>query len=142
MPAEGMVDALLRAGRLVTRTGRVIDIHPTPEPSRVEIGIGSDVIRIGDLNACDAVVRHRAADAAVVSVVAQRLLVLERTCEFSFRSYGDSVQELAEYVARKFTRTRIAPATVLRAERELRAHPTSTVWVHEQVRMNKLRPNP
>jgi hypothetical protein len=140
MPAEGMVDALVRAGRLLTPNGRVIDIHPTPEPARVEVGAReSGGHSIGELDAPDAVERHRAADAAVANAVAQGLFIVEATREFSFHSYADSVRELADYVAQKFRTTRIGPETGRRAEVALRAQPTATVWVHERVRVSKLR---
>jgi hypothetical protein len=132
-----MVDALLRAQRLLRPNGWLVDVHPTVESAHVEIGLD---LHTGDLHAEHARSRHAAADAALAAIVAREVFTIEGAQEISFRRYADSVEELRDYVAEKWTDAHFDEATLTRTRDAMRAHPTASLWLREQVRVTKLRP--
>src|ERR1051326_9124433 len=83
MPAEGMVDALRRAQRIVRPDGCVIDVHPTAAASTVEVG----AVVVGSVDGHDAPDRHAAAARAVAEAVDRHLFEIEQTCDFAFFTY-------------------------------------------------------
>lgn len=132
-----MVDALLRAQRLLRPNGCLVDVHPTVESAHVEVGLD---IHTGDLHAEDARRRHAAADAALAAIVARGIFTVEGAQEFSFRRYADSVEELRDYAAEKWTDAHFDEATLTRTRDALRAHPIASLLLREQARVTKLRP--
>jgi hypothetical protein len=136
---EGMVDALHRIHHFLDAAGVLIDLHPTVEPARLELATPEgDLVTAGMLNAEEVWQRHANADSALARVVDQGLFVVERTREFSFRRYADSVTELAEYVATKWTNARFDDETIATARAAHR--PGCRAWLREQVRIAKLTP--
>lgn len=129
-----MVDALRRVHRWLQPRGCVIDIHPTASRAVVDI----DGLETGDIDAGDAPARHAAADAALATVVAERLFTIEHSEQFAFYTYGDSVAELRDYVEANWLSARIAEAVVRRTEEALRTAPGRRPRVREDVRLTKL----
>lgn len=138
MPTEGMVDALLRAQRLLRPNGWLVDVHPTVESAHVEVGPD---IRTGDLHAENARLRHAAADAALAAIAARGVFTIEGAQEFSFRRYADSIEELRNYVAEKWTDAHFDEATLNRTRDAMRAHPAASLRLSEQARVTMLRPS-
>jgi hypothetical protein len=136
MPSEGMVDALRRACRFLTPSGVIVDLHPTAMAARLEVA--STVI--GPIEAGDAPVRHAAASAALTAAAAEGLVRIEGECDFDFYSYGDSPEELAEYIEENWRCARIDPPIVARAREAMRVRPGSQPRVLERVRITVLRP--
>ena len=132
-----MVDALRRARSMLRLGGFVLDVHPTIEAPHLEVGSG---VCTGDLHSEDARRRHAAADAAVATVLDLAIFTVEGTEDFSFRRYADSLSELQEYVAQKWTDAHLDHTTVLRTVEILRAERSATLWLREQARVRKLRP--
>ena len=130
-----MVDALLSARRLLRPDGCLVDVHPTVESAHLEVGVD---ICTGDLHAEDARRRHAAADAALATIVARGIFAIEGVQEFSFRRYADSVEELWEYVAVKWTDAHFDDATLKRTRDALRTRLTASLWLREQVRVTTL----
>lgn len=119
-----MVDALRRARRWLRPHGCVIDIHPTPTPSTIEIGG-----RIaGGVQTADAPARHAAADAAVAAVLDAGLFTAAASELFDFYTCADTLAELREHIEENW---RDACVAVEVAEA---AGPRA----HEEVRMTKL----
>jgi hypothetical protein len=131
-----MVDALRRAHRIVRPEGRVIDVRPTAADSTVEIG----PLVVGNVETRDAPVRHRAAAAALAQTVDDRLFGIERTIDFDFFTYGDTIEELRDYVLDEWKDAHIDPAVVGRAVQVLRATPGRRPCLREKVQLNMLRP--
>ena len=132
-----MVDALRRARSMLRLGGFVLDVHPTIEAPHLEVGSG---VHAGDLHSEDARRRHAAADAAVATVLDLAIFTVEGTEDFSFRRYADSLSELQEYVAQKWTDAHLDHATVHRTVEILRAERIATLWLREQARVRKLQP--
>lgn len=131
-----MVDALRRACRFLTPAGSIVEIHPTAGAARVEVG--SRVI--GPVDAGDAPLRHEAATRALSAAVTEKIVTVERAVEFDFYTYGDSAEELAEYVEENWRNARIERGTVARTRAALLDAPGSRPRILERVRLTVLRP--
>ena len=131
-----MVDALRRACGFLAPSGSVVDVHPTAALARLEVG----ELIIGPIDAGDAPVRHEAATAAVSAALAEGFVHVEQVSEFDFYTYGDSAEELAEYIEENWCEARIGQAAVLRAREAMRAAPGVKPRVLERVRITVLRP--
>ncbi|MFN8058981.1 MAG: hypothetical protein U0Q12_07430 [Vicinamibacterales bacterium] len=132
-----MVDALHRISHLLRHDGALLDVHPTAEEAHVEIAHGGQVTTVGDVRTLDGPARHAAADAALERAVARGILVVERTCEFSFRSHG-SIEDLASMVANEWRSAAVPPEVIAAVGRT--AVPGDEVWIRERVRATRLRP--
>jgi hypothetical protein len=130
-----MVHALRRAQEMVTPSGCVIDLHPTDTLATVEGGPPT-----GHVDAGDAPLRHAAADAAIAAAVRERIFVAERSLVFTFYTYGETIDELREYVEKNWRNARIGDQTIERTREAMRGAPPGTrPRVREEVRITKLR---
>jgi len=131
-----MVDALRRTHDVLMPDGVVIDVHPTVEPAAVEVG-GETV---GHVATEDAPQRHAAADAAVRAVVDDGLFGVEHIAHFDFYTYGDSIEELRDYIGENWRNARIDDVVVQRAHASLLpTAPGVKPRVRERVRLTQLR---
>src|SRR3982074_2435095 len=122
-----MVDALSRAHRLLDPAGFLIDVHPTATDASMEVG----AVRTGRVEAGDAPWRHAAAARALAAVVDAGLFAIERTYRFSFYTYGDSLEELRDYVEGNWRNAKVGDETMRRTREALRADPGTKPRVHE-----------
>lgn len=129
-----MVDALRRARRLLTPDGLVIDLRPTA--SKVTVEVGDRVTGFVDGDA--AYRRHAAAADAIASAVADRLFSIAATTTFDFFTYGDSIEELRDYILENWRDTAIAGDTIERTRAVARASPGVRPRVREHVEARRL----
>jgi hypothetical protein len=130
-----MVDALRRAREFLRPEAWIIDIHPTAAIARIEVG--STVI--GPIESGDAPLRHQAATDALESVVRQGLLRVERSASFDFYTYGDSIEELADYIEENWRNARVPAEIVGRARETLLKAPGAKPRILERVQLTVLR---
>lgn len=130
-----MVDALRHARQWVTREGSVIDVHPTATPAWLEIGDQS----MGTLDAGDATARHARATAAVEAALHEGLFTEAAAVDFVFHTYGDSIDELRDYIVTHWRSTRMGDHLIESARLRIRAHPHDRPCVVEQIRLTHLR---
>jgi hypothetical protein len=121
---------------MVRPDGCVIDLHPTETLASVEVGTRS----VGTVDAGDAPRRHAAADAALLTVLDAGLFTVERSVDFMFCTYADSIEELRDYVAATWRSTRIDEGVVQRVRDALHRAPASRPRVREHLRLTRLRP--
>jgi hypothetical protein len=126
-----MVDALRRAHRMLRPGGLFVDVHPTASNAVVEV-VGGAVV--GRVHSFDGPARHAAADAALDAAVAERLLTIERTVEFDFLTYGDTIDELRDYVAEEWVHARIDDDVVEGARRAVASAAGAGVRLRERVK--------
>jgi hypothetical protein len=124
-----MVDALKRVHRMLRRGGTLLDIHPTSAAAAVQV----DDEVLGHVETANAPARHAAASAAIGSVVGGRLFIVARALEFEFFTYGDSADELRDYVQENWRDARIGDAVIARVRRALEAARGSRPRVREIV---------
>lgn len=136
MPVEGMVHALHRAHGLLAPDGCLIDLRPTSETARVDVG-GAPLGRL-DADAADR--RHAAAEAALATVLAAGLLRVDGERQFWFLTHGHSIDELREHVHATWRDSRVPDALVDRARAAQRANPALPLCLAEQLRITRLLP--
>jgi hypothetical protein len=129
-----MVDALRRVHRLLRPGGAVIDLHPSARVPTVEV----DGAVVGPVDAADAPLRHAAAGVALAGAIDERLFGIERSLEFEFFTYGDSIDELREYIEDNWRAAKIDDAVVARARQATRAAPAARPRVREIVYATRL----
>jgi hypothetical protein len=133
-----MVDALRRAHQWLTPDGVVVDVHPTAEPATT---VDIDGEAIGPVQAGDAPLRHAAADAAVRTVVGDRLFAADPVVEFDFFTYGDTIDELRDHIVENWRSGQISEDVMHRSRDALaRARSSVKPRVLERVRLTTLRP--
>ena len=131
-----MVDALRRAHRMVAPRGFVVDLHPSAARASVEIGDEAT----GHVGVGDAPLRHAAAGAALAAVIDEGLFAVEHALVFTFFTYGDTIEELRDYVVENWRDGRIDDSTIDRA-RALAQHAARVrPRIREHVHGTKLRP--
>jgi hypothetical protein len=138
-----MVHALERARRYLKPDGYLIDVHPTPEQARLEVGLGTDVVGVSTVDDVDDSsgprTRHARADAALAEAVARGWFVVEEQLEFQFRRYADTVSEMQDHF-RTWKGAVLDWRAWKRAAALRRAHPDAPLWLREQVSIARLRP--
>jgi len=131
-----MVDALKRAHRMVRPDGCLLDLHPTAVAASMQVG----AVTTGLIDAGDAPLRHAAAAAALEAVVDLGLFTVDRACELTFYTYGDTVEELRDYIVENWRSARVSAGTIDRTRQALRGAPGARPRVLEHVRATRLRP--
>src|SRR5262245_10489436 len=131
-----MVDALRLAHRLLTPGGVLVDFHPTASSVTVEVGAGT----AGFLDAGAARRRHAAASHALEAAVFQGLFSVAASATFDFFTYGDSIDELRDYIVENWRDTSFAEETVERTRVMLCAAPGMRPRVRERVQAARLIP--
>jgi hypothetical protein len=153
MKHEGMVHALEEIRRLLKPDGSLIDIHPVLEAAIIKVYQGGKVLFAEPDPKHDYYgygEDYRQADAALAQVVQSRLFVVERNGEFDFLTYGSSVAELRDFIAkagaygeRPKDEAVAAPDAELYARVEKimqEAGEGGEVATHERARIARLRP--
>jgi hypothetical protein len=131
-----MVDALRRAHQMVKPDGCVVDLHPAAVPAPVQAG----GITTGHVDGADAPLRHAAAGVALAAVVGEGFFAVERTTTFEFYTYGDSIEELREYIEDNWRNATLDQRTVDRTRQALRDAPGARPRTWEHVLVTRLRP--
>jgi len=140
-----MVDALRRANELLDPGGVVVDLHPAPEPARLEIASGGSFVRMADRvddgGATGPRARHVAADEAVETCVSRGIFTREAATQFTFHTYAQDVEELLHYLATKWKQLHFAERDLSLARDHLSRGGGEAVVVTERVTAQKLRPH-
>ena len=94
----------------------------------------------GRVDAGDAPLRHAAAGVALATVVQAGLFAVDRATDFTFFTYGDTIEELRDYIVENWRNARIDEGVVHRTREALRNAPGTRPRVREEVRLTRLRP--
>ena len=121
---------------MVNPNGCVIDLHPSAARASVEVH-GNNT---GHVDAGDAPLRHAAAGVALAAAINEGLFAVDRALVFTFYTYGDSIEELRDYVVENFdtvenltyTVNGSAPWTLLPGTRFSATLPTSGCTINLQ----------
>lgn len=92
-----MVHALEKIHTLLRPGGILIDIHPTAERATVEVHLDGRIVHAGWLKEDDDLADIRQTDWALAEVARRGLFVIERTGNFIWHTYTDTVAELSEH---------------------------------------------
>ena len=136
-----MVHALEKIHGLIRPGGILLDIHPTPQPPRIEVRLGARTILAGWLKETDDYVEYEDADDALSQAIARGLFVVEQCGKFSFVTHADTFAELREYLAEEWQDAVIDDLTAARIE-ELLSTPErdKEVILRESIRIARMKP--
>ncbi|GAB4264538.1 MAG: hypothetical protein Kow0080_03700 [Candidatus Promineifilaceae bacterium] len=109
MPEAGMVHALKQIHSMLTKNGRLIDIHPTPEPAAITVRIGSHKQLVGWITEDSDYTTYAAADNALTTAVSQGHYIRQAAATFTFTTTADTLADLNQYLADYWTDGRIEP---------------------------------
>lgn len=84
---------------LLNPDGRLIDIHPTPQPPVLEVQRGGQRYFAGWLQETDNFIEHIQADEAIEQVLARGLFEIESQGQFLFVVHTAGLDELLAYFA-------------------------------------------
>jgi hypothetical protein len=110
-----------------------IDINAA---SNVTVEVGDRVTGFVDADA--ALCRHAAAADAIKSAVRQTLFCRDQALMFDFFTYGDSIDELRDYIVENWRDARIHDDVAARTRDALRDTPGVRPRVHEHVAVTTL----
>ncbi|HEY4691029.1 MAG TPA: hypothetical protein VIK33_17090 [Anaerolineae bacterium] len=136
-----MGHALEKIHRLLKPGSVLVDIHPTPEATEIEVRVGAQMHTAGWLHETDDYSDYAAADEALAKVVKSGLFAVEREGTLSFATYADTLAELRDYLTEGWENARIDEITLARIE-ELTSTPErdKDIILRERVRIARLRP--
>jgi len=138
-----MVHALEKIRRLLRPGGVLVDIHPPPEPSSIDVRIGGQLHPVGWLRDTDDYGDYEAADAALATIVARGLFTVERQGAFSFLTHVDTPAELRRYLAEEWENASIDDVTTARIEEWMStSERDKEIILRESVRIARLAPIP
>lgn len=115
----------------------LLDIHPEPEDSRVEVQVGNNLFRVGRLGESDHIRRTQASRAVLASVVGAGYFGRKREITFDFLYHFDSVEAWLSYMAERWADAQIDPAIVGRA-RELLSAGTGKLLIRRRLHAARL----
>jgi hypothetical protein len=138
-----MVHALEKIYRLLKPYGILIDIHPPPDPSSIDVRIGGQAHVAGWLHETDDYGDYEAADKALTTIVARGLFAIERQGTFAFVTHVDTLAELRNYLTEEWENASIDDVTTARIE-ELMSTPErdKEIILREPVHIARLAPIP
>ncbi|MCB8988629.1 MAG: hypothetical protein H6661_12870 [Ardenticatenaceae bacterium] len=135
-----MVHALEQIHFLLNDDGRLIDIHPPPEPPPIYVRLGDQRHAVGWVREADDYCEYAQADDALDEVVARRLYHRERYGRFTFVTHADSITDLQAHLAETWNDAIIDERVIQRAE-ELMAtvEPDKEVLLHEVIQIARFQ---
>ena len=99
MPTEGVVDALWKIHRSLGPGGLLLDVHPQPRPTRIEVRTSAGSASVGSLDySSDLVQTISAANQALASLGREGAFVNEQNVEFEVLHHLDSIADWQTYM--------------------------------------------
>jgi hypothetical protein len=116
----------------------MLDIHPEPEHSWVEVQTGDGVLPVGRLDESGLIDRIHAARAVLASLIDEGYFVHERETTFEFLYHFDSVDAWLAYMAEDWV-SAVIPEVVVARAREVLVSGTGELRIREPVYAARLR---
>ena len=141
MPAEGVVDALRNVHRSLRPDGLLLDVHPQPQPSLIEVLTGTHTADLGQLEYSPSFIRTMSnADEALASLDRDGTFRNEREEEFLLRHHFESLAEWQDYMAKEAQYYLPPDATVIETIGQELATAGAELVLREWVRASRFRP--
>ena len=134
-----MVHALEQIHSLLKSGGYQIDIHPNGELVEFYYQLDKREYFLGYMQESDDYIEYRQADEAVQVALDRGLFQLETTCEFEFRTYADSFDELKTFLDSNWSDAVITQDVIVRAGELESEYGTYPSILQEQVKVGLLK---
>ena len=133
-----MVHALRQIHQSLTPGGVLLDVHPEPVNSRIEVWQGDRVHELGEIDQCEDHEEIEDARSRLDLLVDQGLFGPEASDYFELREHHDSVGGWKETWAREGYRL-VAPPGMFESAEDLLSTGGGELVIREQVRAARLR---
>jgi hypothetical protein len=134
------VRALKRVHGWLRPGGVLLDLHPEPQPPRIDVALGGLAFEhLGRIDTSALIANIHAARASLAAVVEQQLFGCEDALVFDFVSHFASVDDWLHHRQQERATGRIDPLVIERAREVLSAHPSAELRVTERERATRLR---
>jgi hypothetical protein len=131
------VHVLKRIHRWLRPRGRVLDIHPEPEPASVDVRTPIGIENVGPFERPALDEKIRAARTALSRMVVAGHFVPQRSVIFEVVSYHANVDAWLEYRARRNSTSPVDPALLDRAREMMIRLGGEELRVHERIRASR-----
>jgi hypothetical protein len=136
-----MVHALEKIHGLLQPGGMLIDIHPSPEPSSIQVRIAGEMHDAGWLREADDYLAYEQADQALAQVIEGGWFSLERKKGFRFTTHAASLDDLRQHIEDEWQNAFIEDSTARWIEDLLRTRERDKeILLRESVQIARLRP--
>ena len=117
----------------------MLDIHPQPQRSRVEVWIGERSIDIGRMDESVLIEGIHAARKVLASAITEGLFRHEEEVEFEHLHHFDSVEECTSHLIAKDWCESVADETLIESTRDLLSQGNAEIVIREPVRVARLK---
>jgi hypothetical protein len=132
------VHALRQIHTALRPLGTLLDVHPEPQHSVIEIRTGEQTIAVGQVDQTQDIEEITSAQEALRQVLAEGLFVLERKLSFEFVRHFESVETWLAYRAERKSRGTIADEILARS-RALLAQASGELCVRGDIHAARYR---
>ena len=140
MPSEGVVDALRKVHRSLRPGGLLLDIHPQPQPSPIEVRTGAGTTDLGHLEySPDFIGTMSNADEAMASLNRDGTFRNEREEEFLLLYHFESLVEWQDNMAKEAEYYVPPDATMIEAISRGLATAGAEMVLREWIRASRFR---
>ena len=140
MPSEGVVDALRNVHRSLRPGGLLLDVHPQPQPSPIEVRTGAGTTDLGQLEYSPGFIDTMSnADEALASLDRDGTFRNERDEEFLLLHHFGSLAEWQEYMAKEAQYYLPPAAAMIETMSRRLATPGAELLIRERVRASRFR---
>lgn len=119
MPTSDIGDVLEKTHRLLKTSGIILDIHPRPRASEVEIRIPGHFIHVGYLDETGLIRRIHDARREIASMIWDGFFNYHDVKTFDFLYHFDSVEECIEFLGREWEDSTMDRPTIDKARKLL-----------------------
>ena len=117
----------------------MLDIHPQPHHSQVEVRIGGDLISLGRLDESNFINDVHAVNKVMASTIEEGLFLSERETDFQFLYYFDSADEWASFLVEGDFGEPVSNETLVEAARNLLSQGDGEIIMRELVKAIRLK---
>ena len=114
-----MVHALKEVRRVLTAAGRLVDLRPVASRPVLEVYVGGEAERAGEIDDAPKEPDDKAADAAVRSALAAGLFEEEQKHSFEYPYYWRTLDQMMQYFDEHWSHHAILPGHVVQEARRL-----------------------
>lgn len=118
--------------------GYLIDIHPDGDLVEFILPVDGSEHFIGYMYETDDYIEYRQADETIETVILDGLFEIEKTGEFEFRTYANSIEELKAFLDENWSDAVVTDEVIASAKKLEREHNQHKLFLREQVSISLL----